>query len=420
MNSSKRILLATIGSLGDLHPMLALAIGLRERGHQVSIASTEIYRAKVEALGFAFHAMRPDIPARDPVLMETLMDMRKGPEFLLRRLILSALRDTYTDLVEAARGADLMITGEIVFAAPLVAEKLKMPWVSAMLSPFSFYSAYDPSVSPLAPSLDFLYRAGPRVNRAFLALGRIATNHWWKPVRELRRELGLSAGRNPLFHDKFSRDLTLAMFAPEMARPQPDWPSNTVQTGYVYFDRGEGLSGLAPELTDFLDAGEPPIVFTLGSSAVHDPRGFFEASAQAATLLGRRAVLLMGDNPPLGGLSRDVIAWPYAPFSELFPRAAVVVHQGGSGTTAQALRAGKPALIMPCGFDQPDNGARVQRIGAGLTLSRERYSATTAAKALGRLLGDPIYFEKAARIGEIFRGVDGVGLACDVVESLLV
>ena len=297
-SGSKRILLATIGSLGDLHPCLAMAIGLRERGHRVAVASTEIYRAKVEALGLAFHAIRPDIPARDPVLMETLMDMRKGPEFLLRQLILPALRDTYDDLVEAAEGADLLIAGEIVFAAPLVAERLNLPWVSVMLSPFSFYSAFDPSVSPLAPSIDFLYRAGPQLYRAFLNLGRVATSHWWKPVRELRRELGLGAGRNPLFYDKFSTDLTLAMFAPEMAQPQPDWPANVVQTGYVYFDRGEGLSGLAPELENFLNAGEPPIVFTLGSSAVHDPRGFFEASAEAAKLLGKRAVLLMGDNPP--------------------------------------------------------------------------------------------------------------------------
>jgi UDP:flavonoid glycosyltransferase YjiC (YdhE family) len=396
-----------------------MAIGLRERGHRVAVASTEIYRAKVEALGFAFHAIRPDIPARDPVLMETLMDMRKGPEFLLRQLILPALRDTYDDLVEAAEGVDLLIAGEIVFAAPLVAERLNLPWVSVMLSPFSFYSTFDPSVSPLAPSIDFLYRAGPQLYRAFLNLGRVATNHWWKPVRELRGELGLGAGRNPLFYDKFSTDLTLAMFAPDIAQPQPDWPANVVQTGYVYFDRGEGLSGLAPELENFLDAGEPPIVFTLGSSAVHDPRGFFEASAEAAKLLGKRAVLLMGDNPPLSGLSKDLIAWPYAPFSEFFPRAAVVVHQGGSGTTAQALRAGRPALIMPCGFDQPDNAARVRRIGAGLTLSRERYSAKTAARALGKLLNDPAYSASAAHIGARFRAEDGVGLACDAIETVL-
>jgi len=415
-----RIVLATIGSLGDLHPCLALGLELRKRGHEISIASTELYRTKVEGLGLSFHSIPPDIPARDPAIMSVLMDMRLGPEFLLRKLILPALAETYHDLLNAMSGADLLIAGEIVFAAPLVAEKLKVPWVSAILSPFSFLSADDPSISPLAPSLTWLHGAGRVVNQAFLALGRFATDHWWKPVRDLRREQGLSLGRNPLFHDKFSPDLTLAMFSPEIARPQPDWPPNTVQSGYVYYDQAEEQSGLSKELRAFLDRSEPPIVFTLGSSAVHDPRGFFEESARAAKALGQAAVLLVGDNPTTVVDSSSILALPYAPFSELFPRTAVVVHQGGSGTTAQALRAGRPALIMPCGFDQPDNAARVQRLGAGLTLSRKRYSAKSAARVLDRLLTDPSYAATAENIGSRLRRENGVENACDAIERLLI
>jgi len=418
-NAAKRIVFATIGSLGDLHPCLALALELRERGHDVAIAGTEIYRSKVEGLGFSFQAIRPEIPARDPAMMSVLMDMRLGPEFLLRQLILPALADTYSDLLEICGGADLLIAGEIVFAAPLVAEKLRIPWVSALLSPFSFLSACDPSVSPLAPSLTWLPGAGPTINRAFLTLGRLATQHWWKPVRNLRREQGLSEGRNPLFHDKFSTHLTLAMFSEEIARPQPDWPPNTVQPGYVYYDSGERQAGLTEELSAFLDRRPAPIVFTLGSSAVHDPRGFFEESARAARILGERAVLLMGDNLPLVADSDEIIALPYAPFSELFPRAAVIVHQGGSGTTAQALRAGRPALIMPCGFDQPDNAARVERLGAGVTVARHRYSAHTAATGLEILLKDPEFAANAEKIGRRLRSENGLEKACDSIDRLL-
>jgi rhamnosyltransferase subunit B len=414
-----RVVFATIGSLGDLHPCLALALELRQRGHEISIATTEIYRSKVEGLGLSFHPIRPNIPARDSALMSVLMDMRRGPEFLLRKLILPALAETYHDLLEVVAASDLLIAGEIVFAAPLVAEKLQRPWISAILSPFSFLSAYDPSVSPLAPSLTWLHYAGRRINGAFLKLGCIATEHWWRPVRHLRRELGLTRGRNPLFQDKFSADLTLALFSKEVAGPQPDWPQNTVQTGYVYFDREEGRTGLSEQLTAFLDHGRPPIVFTLGSSAVHDPRGFFEESARAARQLKQPAVLLVSDNPPPKVDSAEIIAVPYAPFSELFPRAAVVVHQGGSGTTAQALRAGRPALIMPCGFDQPDNAARVQRLGAGLTLSRKSYSAKTAARSLERLLTEPCYAASAERIGRALRAENAVKAACDEIERLL-
>jgi rhamnosyltransferase subunit B len=415
----KRILLATIGSLGDLHPCLALALGLRQRGHQPVIASTEVYRAKVEGLGLEFHPLRPNISTSDPAVFRELMDMRRGPAFLLRELILPALPGTYQDLLAAASRADLIIAGEIVFAAPMVAEKLRLPWVSALLSPFSFYSAYDPPVSPYMPSVTFLHGVNWRINRVFVELGRLALRNWWEPVYRLRRELGLRPGGDPLFEDKFSAPLILALFSPEIAPPQPDWPPNTVQPGYVYYDQDDAQSGLPAELDSFLKAGEAPIVFTLGSSAVHDPRGFFDQSAQAARMLKRRAVFLISENPPPDGMTSDSVAVPYAPFSGLFPHAAVVVHQGGSGTTAQALRAGHPTLIMPCGFDQPDNATRVKRIGAGLTLSRNRYNAQTAARMLKRLLTDPVYASNAASIGRRVQAEDGLGRACDAVESLL-
>jgi len=415
----KRILLATIGSLGDLHPMLALALGLRDRGHVPVLASTELYRAKIEGLCIEFHPIRPEIAAHDPAIMRDLMHMQRGPEFLLCQLILPALKDTYEDLAAVASDADLLIAGEMVFAAPLVAEKLGLLWVSAILSPFSFYSAYDPPVSPFAPSLAFLRGAGRHINFAILHLGRLATLHWWEPVRQLRRELGLCQGRNPLFDDKFSRDLTLALFSPAFASPQPDWPTNTIQPGFVFFDQDDAQSGLPPELSAFLEAGEAPIVFTLGSTAVHDPQNFFQGSADAARLLQWRAVFLIGENPPPTGLSSQCIAIPYAPFSELFPKAAAVVHQGGVGTTAQTLRAGRPALIMPRGFDQPDNAARVQRLGAGLTLSRDRYDARTAARKLDKLLTTPEYAANAHKIGRQLRAEDGIGKACEAVEGLL-
>ncbi len=412
-------MIATIGSLGDLHPCLALALGLRQRGHRPVIATTELYRAKVTGLDLDFEPMRPNIPARDERLIREVMDMRRGPEFLLRQLILPALGDTVEDLLTIAAGADLLIAGEIVFAAPLVAEKLGIPWISAILSPFSFLSACDPSVLPFAPSLGFLRNAGRPLNRVLLELGRMGIHHWWEPVRRLRAQLGLSAGRNPLFYDKFSGDLTLALFSPELARPQPDWPPNTTQTGFVYYDRDEAGAGMAANLADFLDRGDPPIVFTLGSTAVHDPRGFFEESAAAANAVGRRAVFLIGENDPPAALSQPSLAVPYAPHSEVFPRAAVIVHQGGVGTTAQALRSGRPSLIMPCGFDQPDNAARVQRLGVGLTLSRSRYRAATAAGALKQLISDPSFAGKAETIGRRLRSERGLESACAAVERFL-
>jgi UDP:flavonoid glycosyltransferase YjiC (YdhE family) len=415
----KRVLFATIGSLGDLHPCLALALELERRGHRVTVASTPFYREKVEGLGIGFLPLRPDWDPAARELIAQCADLKRGPEVLFRKLVLPHLRGTYDDLLSAAAAADLMIAGELVYAAPLVAEKLGLPWVSAILSPASFFSAHDPSVLVNVPGLIHLRKAGWPVYRAALNAGRVAIRHWWNPVRQLRREEGLRAECDPMFRDKFSPHLVLALFSRWLARPQPDWPPHTVQPGFVYFDRQHAQADACPELTAFLDAGDAPIVFTLGSTAVHNPGDFYEASVEAARRLGRRAVLLVGANAAPWAGSPEILALPYAPFSQVFPRAAVNVHQGGSGTTGQALRAGRPMLMVPYGWDQPDNAARVERMGAGLHVPRDKYSGGTAAAALERLLGDSRFTARAAEAGARVQQEEGLTVACDAIESRL-
>ncbi len=179
-------------------------------------------------------------------------------------------------------------------------------------------------------------------------------------------------------------------------------------------------SPLPQDLARFLAAGSPPIVFTLGSSAVLDPGKFYQESVEAARLLKRRAVLLVGQNPPPAPLPEGVVAFGYVRFSELFARAAAVVHQGGIGTTGQALRAGRPMLVMPYSFDQPDNGARIVRLGAGRTISRKHYSAKRVARELRKLLADPAYALAAAKISQRIQEERGTEVACNALERLLV
>ncbi len=411
-----RIVLATIGSLGDLHPMLALALELKRRGHQVTVASTAYYREKVVGLGLDFHALRPDWDPTDQELIAQCADLKSGPEVLFRRLILPHLRATYDDLVVAATGADLMIAGELVYAAPLAAEKLGLRWASVILSPTSFFSAHDPSLLVNIPNVYRLRKAGWMVNRAILEFGKLVSQHWWKPVRQLRRELGLRVQCDPVFKDKFSPELVLALFSRSLAQAQPDWPKRALQPGFVYFDRGAIED--YPELEDFLAAGDAPIVFTLGSTAVHNPGNFYEASMAAARKLGRRAVLLGAKQEELVGWA-EVLTLPYAPYSRIFPHAAAIVHQGGSGTTGQALRSGRPQLIVPYGWDQPDNGARLERLGVGLCLARSAYSAESATAVLSRLLTEPNFAARAAEAGARIQCEDALLLACDAIAAMI-
>jgi rhamnosyltransferase subunit B len=176
---------------------------------------------------------------------------------------------------------------------------------------------------------------------------------------------------------------------------------------------------LAEELENFLSRGEPPIVFTLGSAAVLAPGRFFQESIAAAKQLHRRAVLLIGKNPPPADLTDDIVACDYAPYSRIFPRASAIVHQGGIGTTAQALRSSRPTLVTPYSHDQPDNAARLVRLGTSRTIRRDRYSADRVAQELKILLANPTYANQAAAVGKVLASEHGTAIACDAIELAL-
>ena len=419
-----RILICTFGSFGDVHPYIPIALELKERGHEPVIATLPYYREKIEALGLEFHPVRPDLSPMEasPELMERAMDARTGPSVVIKELVVAHLRDTYEDTLQAARGADLIVTHPATLAAPIVAQQLGVAWVSTVLAPTSFFSAYDPTVPPPAPFLEKVLRFSPLLTRAMMSIARRVTRSWVEPVERLRAELGLPSNGHPVFEGQHSPELVLALFSSVLGEPQRDWPPHVRVTGFPFYDRRDENTdgrGLAPELQEFLATGEPPVVFTLGSSAVWTAGDFYQESMAAARLLGRRAILLIGDerNRPPEPLPAGVIACDYAPFGELLPRAAATVHQGGVGTTAQALRAGRPMLVMPFSHDQPDNAARVTRLGVARTLARRRYKAARVARELRELLENPSYAQKAAEIGARVRRENGARAAADAIEE---
>jgi UDP:flavonoid glycosyltransferase YjiC (YdhE family) len=419
----RRIVLATFGSFGDLHPYLAIARALQARGHVPVLATSNYYRAKIEALGLAFHAVRPDAPDldADPGLARRAMEPRRGTEVVVRELVLPFVRQSYEDLTEAARGADLLVSHPLTFAVRSVAEKQGIPWASSLLAPMSFISAYDPPVPPARAWLEWLRPLGPGFHRLFFRLIRRLLRSWTRPLDELRAELGLPPVADPLFEGQHAPGLVLALFSHVLGRPQPDWPPQVRVTGFPFFDQ-DGAAPPAEGLTRFLAAGPPPVAFTLGTSAVLDAGTFYAESIRAVQRLGRRAVLLVGTRPgnlPPGPLPEGVFACAYAPFSELFPRCAAIVHQGGVGTTAQALRAGVPMLVVPFAHDQPDNAARVRRLGVARVVGRTSYRAGRVAAELRRLLEAPRYAERAAAAGKEVRAEDGATAAAEALEGLL-
>jgi rhamnosyltransferase subunit B len=421
-----RILLNTFGSFGDLHPLLALAIELRRRGHETTIATSEIYRSKVEAEGIGFAAVRPDLRElrNNPDLLRKVWDPRRGSEYLMKEVILPSLDDSFEDLLAASEGADLLLTHSAGYAGPIVAEVLGKRWLSVALQPMVFFSSYDPPVLPPVQWLKHFYRFGRWPFRLIFQLAKRQVRSWIKPILRLRRNVGLTTTANPIFKGMFSPYGTLALFSKHFAQPQPDWPPNTTVTGFVFYDRlGEGFGkDMTNELADFLARGSPPVVFTLGSSAVLQAGNFFQESLAAAQKLGVRAVLLAGaeaSNQFPNQLPDSVFLAEYAPYSELMSKALINVHQGGIGTTAQALQAGRPMLVVPWSHDQPDNAERVRKLGVARTLARNRYTAETAAKEIEGLTGDTRYVATAQEMRNRLLKENGVAAACDQIEAIL-
>ena len=424
ISSGRRIVLTTFGSFGDIHPSMALALELNARGHSTLIATSEVYREKIEGAGIEFFAIRPDISGPDDPetedLLRKIMEPQTGAEFLIRDLILPSIRDSYDDLTEAVRGADLLVTHVITFAGPLVAEKTGIPWISVVLAPVSLWSASDPLVPPNVPWLGPILRvAGVSVNRAVLGLVKRLTRPWMEPVYVLRKEIGLPPGEHPLFDGQYSPACVLALFSEVIGAKQPDWPQQTIVTGFPFYDKKDETP-IAPELLKFLESGPSPIVFTLGSSAVIMADDFFHESIAAVRQLGQRAVLLIGDarNMPKEPLPEGIVAFDYAPYGQILPSASIIVHQGGVGTTAQGLRAGKPMLVIPYNHDQPDNASRIARLGVGRTMSRRQYKVSRVVQELRALMENPGYSNRAAKIGAIIRSENGTRTACDEIEKL--
>jgi rhamnosyltransferase subunit B len=412
-----RIVLATFGSLGDLHPALAVALELRRRGHDVGIATSEGYRERVGALGLDFFALRPRLQPDDIDLIRRVMNGPKGARLLLRDLMLPAVPDMYDDLTSIVTSVDLLVTSELVYAAATVAEQTGVRWATYALAPLSMFSAHDVSLPDSELVGGWMHRVPPSVAHAIHRVAQMITYPWWRPLRRLRRDLGLSRGPNPFFREKFSPQLNLAMFSSVLQSPQADWPRQTIQTGFTFYK--QPTAPLPDTIETFLAAGEPPIVFTLGSSAVSAAGDFYLQSATAAQALGRRALLLIGKNAPPPDLPPSILTWDYLPYAQIFPRACVIVHQAGIGTTAEALQAGKPMLCVPFGFDQPDNAARIVRLGAGLCLPRWRYHLETAGPAITALLRDSAYATTSARLASRVKSETGVASAADALVAFL-
>jgi UDP:flavonoid glycosyltransferase YjiC (YdhE family) len=233
---------------------------------------------------------------------------------------------------------------------------------------------------------------------------------------EFRRELGLPPIYRILSQWAHSKQLTLGLWPDWFAAIQPDWPPQVHLTGFPLYDAGS-LEKVPDAMEAFLSSGRPPVIFTPGS-AMRQGKRFFEESVAVCLRTGLRGALLtkFPEQVP-AQLPSSVQRFGYVPFSQVLPRAAAFVHHGGIGTTSQALAAGVPQIIMPLSHDQPDNAARVRRLGVGIVIPPSEYHAPKVAEALNRFDREPSFRAKANEIRARFQGVNAIANSCDLIEK---
>jgi UDP:flavonoid glycosyltransferase YjiC (YdhE family) len=413
------VVLATYGSPGDLQPFLAIGLALECSGQPVIVATSEVYRDRVTRLGLSFTPMRPN---RDPQIPDPdfLERVRRGerPAELFRHMFMPGLRESTDDLIEAAAGARAVVSHTLVGGGRLAAERHGLPWISVVMQPMGYFPKSEPPVIGPPAAAAALRALGEPATRAMLRGARAVSMPWVRHWHDLRQELGLAnSTHHPLFEGQHSALLSLGIFPRILGEPQADWPPSARVTGFPFLR--DPSRRLLPELVDFLAAGEPPVVFTLGTTAVNEPGQFYEVSAEAVRELGMRGVIVTGPGSDVTRHDDQLLTVPWAPHDLLFPRSRAVVHQGGIGTLAEATAAGRPMIIVPYAHDQADNAWRASRLGVGEILPRNRYTTRRLTRSLLQILGSA-KCEAACRRAECEMAREqGARSAADAIQRVL-
>ncbi len=321
----------------------------------------------------------------------------------------------YRLLAELADDPDAVLAAvPMLFAARLVQETMGRPLVSVVLQPWMVPSQCAPPVMPGGLTLP-VGAPKPIGDLYWRLIDVTATVMVGNRLNQVRAELGLQPVSR-VFRWWYSPQRVLGLFPDWFGLPQADWPTQMRLTGFPHYDGRPGL-GLPAKVREFLRAGPPPVVFTFGTAMLHAAH-FFRSAVKACRLLGVRGLLMSKYGPQVpAALPPEIHHCEFAPFHELFPRCAAVVHHGGVGTTARALAAGIPQLILPLAYDQTDNAVRVQKLGVGDWLNVRGRSGGAMARALQRLLA-PAVRERCRAVATQFGTDDGLNAAAEWMEEL--
>ena len=404
-----RTVIATVGTTGDIRPFVALAARLAP-DHDVMAISWELYHSSFDAAGVSFARAGPTTSGDDIRRTAERASAARSPMeqvAILRDFHLRGAVDHYRRLVELFDGADVVVLHGIHSLAEAAARDAGVPWATAVFDPVLLPSRMRPP--PGMPSL------GPLIGLEWRLVDHMLRRQD-PPLTAALREAGSpSAGKITIFR-ALSERLHLVACSPLLMRVPPDLPPHVRVTG-AWIPRAP-IEQLDERLTGFLDAGPAPVVVTFGSMAVAERQRLRQAVLTAVRKVGARALIQAdgaGLRPQAAG-AEDIRFIGAVEHASLFPRAAVVLHHGGAGTTHAAARAGVPSVVVPHVGDQPYWADRLHRLGvAPKPIPLTRLTADALAHRLAHVLTDEPMRTRARELGIALRSEDGVGTAIGLI-----
>jgi rhamnosyltransferase subunit B len=404
------VVITSFGSDGDVNPLLAIAGALVRRGVAVTFVANPFYERRVESTGSRF------VGAGN--FLDVFAALRSNPRYLRpgtgfaaiwKELAVPSIRDTYPVVRDTVRdvGATAVVSHVLSYGGVWAAAATGVRNVVVTTTASAWLSRHQPMV--------FANWRAPRPVQGALtvALRGIGEGVLRQALRRLAIKIGAPVEPNVVPDP----DLNLGVW-PQWFRPSaPDDPPRARMCGFV-FDAVDALQPLPGNVESFLAAGDAPVVAGFGSAASLHAADRYRAVADACEKLRKRCVLI-GPSADVVAPTPNVMVVPSAPYARVFPAASVVVHHGGFGTCAEALRAGKPSLVTPFAFDQFDTAARVHDAGLGRWLVGKAHSTEALAATLDSLLHSAPHSaaarDAAAKIAAV---PDGADRAAELIEAL--
>jgi rhamnosyltransferase subunit B len=413
-----RLLFTSLGSLGDLYPMLPVAERLRDRGHEIEFAIPSHLEAAVRAEGFDCTPI--------PIPQSAGMSEDRSIAAIKARInerFPALLAGALEALRSASASADMLVTHQYQVAAAITAREARIPWVTLSVFPGFIPSSYTVPQPHWLPALPT--PAGRMVNRLTWGAFQLGLRHLTGSVIDaaLINE-GLGEDDSVFTPGGLSPYLTLVLSSPRYSPRLPDWPDSVRLTGYSHWDEPRSWQS-PPGLEEFLARAGSPALLMTSSAPERDPVSFFKVAAAALAAAGLHGLALLGGAfdqfgvAPGDEIAPGVTAWPYAPLSRVVERCSVVIHHAGFGTTLTTLRHGRPSIGIPATFDQWYHAARIKALRIGRAVEWRRCTTERLRAEIETVLADPAYARRAAELGAFIAQEDGAGRAADELEALL-